>query len=941
MLPTVLTRREGRSKSAPDALRTSVVLCLAAVIALAFVVAAVLVLGYASRQRQDTIARAEAAAVAAAVAFDREIAATSYLLRGLSSSPALRSRDLRTFYDQLTSTPVPSGAPIALWDLRGQLLNTLRPYGSQLPKAADYPSLQETLRRLESAGVSVSDRSLSPISGTYAVTVSLRLNGPDGRMSGFLGASIDETRFAALAAEQRLPPGWRIAFIDREGRQTASEGVDRRTFERGVPASLLDAFRSPASTGDLVTGALMGVPTLTAFARSEATGFTALAGVPMSIVDEPIHAAWRTVGFTALGLLLVGGGAVFSFVRLIGKPIEALAAHATRTRERLVFAEARHASFWEHTPEALFTVEVGADGRFLYQGINPAHQRLTGLTAAAIVGREPRDCLAPAVAEAVSARYRECVQRGRPISYEERLHLPAGERVWQTMLTPIRDPSTGRVTLIFGSSRDMTHDLATTAELTRMGRALQAIVSSVSDGYCVFDQELRLTSANSAALAWLELDERVAVGRHLIALPAGDFAEAVFDAIRTGEVVRVEVESILKPGRWLECTAYPSPEGTSVFFRDVTDRVEVRQSAERAEGLLRASIDALSALVALADREGRIVTSNSAWRRNFGGSEGQGLGCLDALRSALEDGDAVAACRGIADLLGGRRAGFRGIYQRRDRWFQLSASRFRFGGEVLAVVALEDVTEARQARQEATELSLQLVGLQEEERQRIASELHDSTFQHLVGMSLNLMRLADRQDEEGRGILEEVNGALDQAMREIRIFSYLLYPTSLSTDGLVATLERFVHGFRQRTGLDVRLTVSDAVDDLSLDLQTCALRVVQEALLNAYKHAGAARLSVNARMLRGALVLRVRDDGRGIAGSIRADEAEAPSIRLGVGIPAMRARIRHFGGALVIRGKPHGTTVMAVIAVSAASAELAGGGSIAPAAARPGLQVAI
>jgi signal transduction histidine kinase len=477
------------------------------------------------------------------------------------------------------------------------------------------------------------------------------------------------------------------------------------------------------------------------------------------------------------------------------------------------------------------------------------------------------------------------------------------------------------VTLIFGSSRDITRDLETTAELTRIGYTLQSIVASVSDSYCTFDHNLRLTNANSAALAWMQVAEEDAIGRPMIALPAGDFSEAIVDAIMTREVVRLEVESVLKPGRWLECTAYPSPEGnTSVFFRDVTDRIEVRQEAERAQGLLRASIDALSALVALTDREGRIVTSNAAWNRHFKDSEGGSLGCLDALRSALQDGDAVAACGGIADLLAGRRDGFRGVYRRRDRWFQLTASRFRFGGEVLAVIALEDVTEARLARQEATELSHQLVGLQEEERQRIASELHDSTFQHLVGMSLNLMRLTERQDDAGREILEEINGALEQAMREIRIFSYLLYPTSLSTDGLVATLERFVLGFQQRTGLDVRLTAAEAIDGLPLELQTCALRVVQEALLNAYKHAGATRLSVNARLFRGSLVLRVRDNGYGIAGKIADDDVSGAGIRLGVGIPAMRARIRYFGGALVIRGKPCGTTVLAAIEVPKAKA---------------------
>lgn len=915
-MPTALTSRAGRSRSAPAAFRTSVALCLAAVLTVAFFVGSGLLFLQATRDRQATVVRAEAAAVAAADAFDREVAATTYLLRGLASSPVLRSGDLRAFYDQLKATPVPGGARIGLWDQRGQVLDTSQPFGSPLPRVTDVNDYEASFRRLAGSGTSVSDRVLSPISGTYVVSVRLRLDAPGGRMTGFLSASIDEARFAALAAEQRLPPGWTTAFIDRHGRHTARLGVDQRIFEHGLPPSLVVAMGAPAGQGNLVTSAILGAPTLTAFAHSETTDFTALAQVPMSTVDEPVYEALRTIGFGAIVLLVAGGAAVLGFTRQIGKPIEALAAHAARTRDRLDFAEARHASFWKHAPEALFTIEVRNDGRFVFQDVNPAHQRLTGLAAADLIGREPKQCLRADVAESVTARYRECVQQGRPITYEERFDLPVGPRCWRTSLTPVPDPATGRVGLIFGSARDVTRDVETTAELTRVGHTLQSVVSSVSDCYCTFDHNLKLSSANSAALAWMQVDEQEAIGRPMIALPAGDFAEAVIDAIQAREVVRVEVESVLKPGRWLECTAYPSPEGgTSVFFRDVTDRIEVREAAERAQGLLRASIDALSAPVALADREGRILTSNSAWNRHFKAVGGHDLGCLDALRSALPEGGAVAACRGIADMLAGKRDGFRGVYRRDERWFQLSASRFRFGGDAFAVVALEDVTEARLARQEVTELSHQLVGLQEEERQRIASELHDSTFQHLVGMSLNLMRLADGQDSAGREILAEVSGSLDQAMREIRIFSYLLYPTSLSTDGLVATLERFVQGFQRRTGLDVRLTAAEPIDDLPLELQTCALRVVQEALMNAYKHAGARRLSVNARLFGESLVLRVRDDGHGIPGAIADGDVQGAGIRLGVGIPAMRARIRHFGGALVIRGRPSGTTVLAVVAV--------------------------
>jgi two-component system, NarL family, sensor kinase len=221
------------------------------------------------------------------------------------------------------------------------------------------------------------------------------------------------------------------------------------------------------------------------------------------------------------------------------------------------------------------------------------------------------------------------------------------------------------------------------------------------------------------------------------------------------------------------------------------------------------------------------------------------------------------------------------------------------------------------AKGEVTELSGQLLALQEEERQRIARELHDSTAQCLVAANLGLGRLEPelRHSPDGVKTCGEIGDLLDRALLELRVFTYLLHPPSLADDGLRATLQAFIEGFAERTGLEADIRISDQVDDAPPDVQSSILRVVQEALANVHRHAGASQVHVGARFVAGRLVMRVRDDGRGMA----VPEGLHGRHRMGVGIPGMHARLRQFGGDLKIRTGPGGTSLLAYVPVSGSS----------------------
>jgi two-component system NarL family sensor kinase len=377
------------------------------------------------------------------------------------------------------------------------------------------------------------------------------------------------------------------------------------------------------------------------------------------------------------------------------------------------------------------------------------------------------------------------------------------------------------------------------------------------------------------------------------------------------------------PGAWLELQIHPSKDGASVFFRDITGRKRAEREAQRSRLLLRSSLDALAAEIAILDGTGTVVAANKAWERQAAphGLSGVGVGSnyLAHCVRALPSDEAEGLRKMLQSVLTGGRKTARSAYSvdtdAGRRCFQISAARFEWDGDTRLIVASEDLTDVTQAREALSELSGRISSLREEERQRIAQEQHDSTAQHLVAATLNLMTLKARAVTYPGvlKLLENVETSLEEATRELRVFTYLLHPLALENDGLERTLRTYLDGFARRTGLKSEMHVTGEVEDLPFALQCSLLRIIQEALANVHRHARASHVSVNLRTTSSALKLVVSDDGRGLPGPEAQSEPQK-----GIGIAGMRSRLRDFGGTLEIHSSGgRGTTIIAVVPLPA------------------------
>jgi two-component system, NarL family, sensor histidine kinase UhpB len=205
---------------------------------------------------------------------------------------------------------------------------------------------------------------------------------------------------------------------------------------------------------------------------------------------------------------------------------------------------------------------------------------------------------------------------------------------------------------------------------------------------------------------------------------------------------------------------------------------------------------------------------------------------------------------------------------------------------------------------------------QEEERRRLARDLHDEVNQALTAILLRLEALAQDTPPARAGELAELKRLVNQAMDELLNLARHLRPTALDDHGLMPALEAQLKRFSARTGVEVRLNRAGDPDELPEDVQTALYRVTQEALANVARHAGATAVEVDVELAADRIELRVRDDGAGYhPGAVARGAQEG---RGGLGLGGMAERARLAGGELDVRSAPGGgTTVRMTIGRSA------------------------
>src|SRR5437868_3827676 len=214
--------------------------------------------------------------------------------------------------------------------------------------------------------------------------------------------------------------------------------------------------------------------------------------------------------------------------------------------------------------------------------------------------------------------------------------------------------------------------------------------------------------------------------------------------------------------------------------------------------------------------------------------------------------------------------------------------------------------ELNEANRSLRELSARLLELQDDERRRIARELHDSVGQMLVGLTMNLSNVRSDVERLAKTMsaLADSEALVQEMSQEVRTISYLLHPPLLDDAGLASAIRWYVDGYSKRSGINVDLELQDDLGRFPREIETAVFRTVQECLTNIHRHSGSPVASVRLARSDGYVRVEVRDKGKGIPAEKQAQMHLNGTP--GVGIRGMRERIRQLGGNLEISCDGHG-----------------------------------
>ena len=368
------------------------------------------------------------------------------------------------------------------------------------------------------------------------------------------------------------------------------------------------------------------------------------------------------------------------------------------------------------------------------------------------------------------------------------------------------------------------------------------------------------------------------------------------------------------------------PRAYAVITRDITERRQQREEIKQREAQLNAFFSNAPVGLAIIDKDLLFQRINAPFAElnglDFRDQVGKPLRAVIAdlshqieplLRKVANTGEPL-----LAQEIKGPIPSTPGV----TGWWLKSLFPIAKDGDVVTQmgIVVQDITGLKRAESAVRRLSGRLLQVQDDERRRLARDLHDSLGQTLTAIKMNLSYLGrdtSNLDERGRNAVAESRELVDNSLKEVRTLSHLLHPPMLDDVGLVAAIRWYANGFSQRSSIQVELNLPADLPRLPTELETAVFRVVQESLTNVHRHSGSTTATVRLEQEADLLHLYVIDQGCGISPEKLSSGQETPTI--GVGLLGMRERLRQLRGQLEINSHSQGTSVHAIIPVSEAA----------------------
>ncbi len=365
-------------------------------------------------------------------------------------------------------------------------------------------------------------------------------------------------------------------------------------------------------------------------------------------------------------------------------------------------------------------------------------------------------------------------------------------------------------------------------------------------------------------------------------------------------------------------------DGAVVALVDISELQRASDAIEDARQYAEAVIEAVQESLVVLDVGLHVMSANRSFYKTFHATPKSTLG---SLIYDLGNGQwNIPRLRSMLDKVLSLDAPLSNVEVEHDfpligrKTMLLNAHQFHSpkGGMPLILLSMQDETERREAELAASRsgvMSARLMRVQDDERRRVARELHDSTAQSLAGLMMNMnqmSRMLQKSDPKILATLAESRKLADESIREIRTISYLLHPPLLEDSGLASAMRWFIDGFSNRSEIRVKLVLPARMPRLADASELALFRIAQEGLTNVHHHSGSKSAVIQITITSSQVILLIADKGKGLPADIwkREDGIVKTS---GVGIASMRERARELGGTLEFDSSRRGTALRAIL----------------------------
>ncbi|MFA5056430.1 MAG: PAS domain S-box protein [Dehalococcoidia bacterium] len=606
-----------------------------------------------------------------------------------------------------------------------------------------------------------------------------------------------------------------------------------------------------------------------------------------------------------------------------------------RMEEALRESEEKLRATFESIADGIAVIDL--NGKLI--DVNTADARLFGYESKdQLTNRDALNFIAEAERDRVINDIAKVLATGVGMSGEYRLVDRNGREFDAEVRGSVLRNSPGETIAIVNTIRDITERKRMEEALRESEEKLRAIYNSIGDGITVTDLKGNILDMNEAGLRFSGFSKKEeAIGRNgLLFISETDRDRArndMFNVLQKGIGITTEYRLVDKEGKEFDaevsgamiCDAEGKPSAIVNVIRDITERKRIEQALMESEAKYRTLVEQSEQGICIL-QNGRIVFANNGLAKINGYSLKELYNMSpEELLDTIHPEDREAYVERVKRRLQGEKMMPRHEYRmiRKDgtkRQLETYAKRITYKGQPAIQSTIEDITERKQwaeklekSKEELKFYVTQITRAQEEERKRIARELHDDTIQELITLSRDMddlteLKIKPEEDfRDSRRKIEAARQKVDTILKSVRQFTRDLRPSVLDDLGLVPALEWLTADMSNRFGIPINTSIIGSERSLDPDTTLSMFRIVQESLTNAGRHAQASQIQVNLKFTRKTATLSIIDDGKGFTPPKQISRLT----KLGkLGIAGMYERAQLIGATLSIKSNRNkGTTI--------------------------------